>query len=309
MESSPKTDRQANNFLALTPPYTDAGPAGFWVVPVPYERTTSFQQGTARGPEAILAASHQVEFHDEELEVQPLRAGIHTAAAFTSDADPESFVRSLTEAYASWSRKGRIIALLGGEHTVAVGAVRAVKDRHPDLGVLHIDAHADLRETYDGSPYSHACTARRLVETAPVVQVGIRALSSPEARFLRETEGVKAFMAHDRIRDLPKRVTEALPDTVYITLDIDGLDPSEAPGTGTPEPGGLRYREVLDVLREVARQKTVVGMDLTEVRPVPGSAVTEVVAARLVYKMIGYTATRGGTRIPDWRLPEILGEE
>ena len=306
MESGPKIDRQANNFLALTPPYTDAGPAGFWVVPVPYERTTSFQQGTARGPEAVLAASHQVEYHDEELGVQSLRAGIHTAAPFTSDADPEQFVMDLTRAYASWSREGRVIALIGGEHTVAVGAVRAAKERHPDLGVLQIDAHADLRASYGGSPYSHACTARRLVETAPVVQVGVRALSSPEARFLRESHRVEAFMAHDLIQDLPGRVAEALPDTVYISLDIDGLDPSEAPGTGTPEPGGLRYREVLDVLREVTRLKTVVGMDLTEVLPCPGSAVTEVLAARLVYKMIGYTATRGGTRTPDWRLPEIL---
>jgi agmatinase len=292
-------------FLGLGAPHTDAQDARYWVVPVPYERTTSYQQGTRGGPDAILRASTQVEFHDEELGVQPARAGIHTLAPVPGDEGPESFCRRLEHAYGTWCADHRVVGLLGGEHTVTVGPVRALAARHPRLGVLQIDAHADLRDAYEGSAYSHACVARRVAEVADVVQVGIRALSAPEAVFLRESPRVRAFFAHERHDDLPRRVAEALPDAVYVTLDIDGLDPSEAPGTGTPEPGGLRYREVLALLREVARRKRIVGFDVVEVRPLDGSTVTEFLAARLVYKLIGYTETRGGTVTPTWVHPAL----
>jgi agmatinase len=294
--------------LALNAPHTNPEEAGFWVVPVPYERTTTFQRGTAFGPAAILEASGQVEFHDEELGVQPLRAGIHTAAPFVVEETPEPFCRRLEAAYADWCHDDRVVAVLGGEHTVTVGPVRALANRWPGLGVLQIDAHADLRDSYEGSAFSHACVARRLVEVTPVVQVGIRALSGPEAKFLRETSRVQAFPAHALPDDVSRRVADALPERVYVTLDIDGLDPSEAPGTGTPEPGGLRYREILDLLREVCRTRRVVGFDLVEVRPLEGSAVTEFLAARLVYKLMGYIATRGGTEEPDWQWPEVAEE-
>jgi len=304
-ESGPKANPGGPSFLALNGAHTNPDDAGFWVVPVPFERTTSYQRGTGSGPTAILEASRQVEYHDEELAVQPLRAGIHTAPPFGADASPETFCRQLERAYAGWCRDDRVVAVLGGEHTVTVGPVRALAHRRPGLGVLQIDAHADLRDTYEGSRFSHACVARRLVEVAPVVQVGIRALSGPEATFLRDSSRVQAFFAHALPGDVPRRVADALPEQVYVTLDIDGLDPSEAPGTGTPEPGGLRYRDVLAILREVCRTRRVVGFDLVEVRPLEGSVVTEFLAARLVYKMIGYIATRGGTVTPDWRWPEV----
>ena len=300
MDSGSKTETPANIFLALPPPYTDPDLAAFWVVPVPFERTTSYQKGTALGPAAILAASAQVEFHDEELDSQPARAGIHTTAPFPVDREGEEFCKALATACGAWWKEGRVIALLGGEHTISIGPVRALSRRYPGMGVLHIDAHADLRNSYEGSLYNHACTARRLLEISPLVQVGVRAISTPEARFLRETDRVKTFMVQDSHANLPGRVCDALPETVYITLDIDGLDPSVAPGTGTPQPGGLGYREVLHLLREVCQRKTVVGMDLVEVRPLPGNAMTEFLAARLLYKMMGYIATRGGACTPAW---------
>ena len=309
MASDPVRDPPLHSFLALKPPYTNPGTAQFWVVPVPFEQTTSYQQGTARGPAAILGASRQVEFHDEELAAQPLRAGIHTAPFFPTRSDPEAFCHDLETAVDGWHAPGRVVGCLGGEHTVSVGPVRALARRHPGLGVLQIDAHADLRDAYGGSRFSHACVARRLVEVAPVVQVGIRALSTPEAAFLRSTDRVTTFMAHDAPTDLVARVVAALPDPVYVTIDIDGLDPSEAPGTGTPEPGGLRYREVLALLREVTRTRRVVGFDLVEVRPLEDNAITEFLAARLIYKMMGYVSTRGGTHTPSWQYPEILGDE
>lgn len=304
MTESAPDDRAAPAFLALSSPYTDAETARFHIVPVPYERTTSYQQGTARGPAAILNASAQVEFHDEELGTAALRAGIHTAPAFEHDGEPEAFCRDLEAAYASWCRPDRVVGLLGGEHTVSVAPMRALAARHPGMGVLQIDAHADLRNSYEGSPLSHACVARRALEVAPVVQVGIRALSRVEAEFIAASDRVRTFWAHDSAAlDLAERVADALPERVYLTLDIDGLDPAEAPGTGTPEPGGLRYREVLAIIRAVARRRTIVGFDVVEVRPLAGSAVTELLAARLVYKMVGAIATRGGTLRPAWRHP------
>jgi len=304
-ESGPGANPEGPSFLALNGSHTNPEDAGFWIVPVPYERTTSYQRGTARGPAAILEASRQVEFHDEELEAQPLRAGIHTAAPFAVEAPPEAFCGRLERAYARWCRDDRVVAVLGGEHTVTVGPVRALANRRPGLGVLQIDAHADLRDAYEGSAFSHACVARRLVEVVPVVQVGVRALSGPEARFLRESTRVQTFFAHALPAEVSRRVADALPEEVYVTLDIDGLDPAEAPGTGTPEPGGLRYREVLGILREVCRTRRVIGFDLVEVRPLAGSTVTEFLAARLVYKLIGYIATRGGTVTPEWRWPGL----
>lgn len=298
-------------FLDLTPPHDDAASAGFWIVPVPYEETASFQRGTRHGPDAILEASAQVEYYDERLDCLPARAGIHTTAPFDyrpGDRDPRVFSERLTEAYATWQAPGRVIGILGGEHTVTIGAVRAVAARHPGVGVLQIDAHADLRQSFEGSTHSHACIAARSVEVAPIVQVGIRALSAPEARFIRESSRVETFYQHDwhvgRIDD----VVAALPDPVYLTLDIDGLDPSEAPGTGTPEPGGLHYREVLALIEAVARERTIVGFDLVEVRPLDGDRATEFLAARLVYKIIGAIATRGGTVAPAWPHPDPTDE-
>jgi agmatinase len=170
--------------------------------------------------------------------------------------------------------------------------------------VLQIDAHADLRDTYEGSRLSHACVARRVVEVAPVVQVGVRALSGAEAAFLDSSDAVRTFWAHEPVTpNLADRVAAALPEHVYVTLDIDGIDPAEAPGTGTPEPGGLRYREVLAILRAVASRCRIVGFDLVEVRPLAGNAATELLAARLVYKLIGAVVTRGGTMQPALRHP------
>lgn len=297
-----------NAFLDLDAPHTDADTAAFWIVPVPYERTTSFQQGTAAGPDAILQASADLEYYDERTDTVPARAGIHTTLPFTHAGEPVAFTDALRAHIAGRVAPGRVIGVLGGEHTVSIGPIEATAAAHPGMGVLQIDAHADLRESFGGSTHSHACVMRRALDVAPIVQVGIRSLSQPEADRIRTDERVTTFFAHDLPTDLERRVIDALPPEVYLTVDIDGLDPSEAPGTGTPEPGGVFYRDVVPLIAAVARERRIVGFDVVEVRPLQGQMNTEFLAARLVYKIIGAIATRGGTTTPDWRHPTPTDE-
>ncbi len=297
-----------NAFLDLEAPHTDAATAAVRIVPVPYERTTSFQQGTAEGPAAILRASADLEYYDELTGTVPARAGIHTTAPFTHAGDPVAFTQALRTHVADQLAADRVVGVLGGEHTVSIGPIEATAAAHPGMGVLQIDAHADLRESFGGSTHSHACVMRRALDVAPIVQVGIRSLSEPEADRIHTDERITTFFAHDLPPDLSDRVIDALPPEVYLTVDIDGLDPSEAPGTGTPEPGGLRYRDVVSLVSAVARKRRIVGFDVVEVRPLPGQMNTEFLAARLVYKIIGAIVTRGGMATPDWRHPTPTDE-
>jgi agmatinase len=308
------------------------------LLPVPYDATTSFFGGARHAPEAILRASHHIEEYDEELGREPWTCGIHTAAPvephpdpdFDSDSgsgsdsdsdsdsgsgsdsdsdsdfdsdpgpDPQHMVRRIQRRCAALVEAGKWVITLGGDHTVAVGAGRAHAAAHGPLSVLQIDAHADLRASYEGSPYSHACAARRLWESEGVervVGVGIRALSRQEAQWLREGDH-PVFYAQEiarRAAQAPNgddawidEVVEALGPRVYVTFDVDGLDPAVLPATGTPEPGGLCWWTALRLLRRVAEARQVVGADVCELLPTPGLHASDVTTARLVYKMIGY---------------------
>jgi agmatinase len=282
------------NFGGIDPKYGTLDAAAFVVVPVPYDLTTTYQGGARKGPSAILDASCNMELYDEELAVEVFKMGIHTLPPLEAVASgPEGMVEQVEEAISGVLNLGKIPVMLGGEHSITLGAVRAAKKRHPKLSVLHLDAHADMRESYQGTPYSHACIGRRMKEIAPVVQVGIRSMSVEEAAYIRKA-AVPVFPAASIRNDQAwvSRVLRHLSKDVYITVDLDAFDPSVMPATGTPEPGGLMWHDVLDLIREVCRKKNVVGFDLVELAPIPGLVAPDFLAARLAYRMMGYLSKK-----------------
>ncbi|MFO0974554.1 MAG: agmatinase [Phycisphaerae bacterium] len=283
-----------DNFLGLPAPHGTAARARYAVLPIPYDSTTSFQVGTRNGPRAILTASQQVELYDEELDAEAYRAGVWTAAPLAPEmAGPDKQVKAVHAAARPIVRAGQFLIGLGGEHSITAGLVRAVMERHKPLTVLQIDAHADLRDEYEGTPHSHACAMRRVLDLgAKLVAVGIRNYSRDEQRFMQR-RGIAPVSARECHADPNwiERVVARLDSPIYVTIDIDGLDPAYAPGTGTPEPGGLTWFQVVDLLRAVTRAHRVVAADLVEVMPLPGSMQTEFLAAKLIYKLIGYVET------------------
>lgn len=265
------------------------------MLPIPYEATTSFMAGTRNGPRAILNASRYLELYDEELRCEPHQVGIATLPDVHPVASsPADMVEEIYRAAKTVLDDGKFLVALGGEHTITPPLVRAHVERYPEVSVLQIDAHGDLRDSYQGSKYSHACAMRRVLEMAPGVQVGIRSLSAEEAAIV-ESLPTRIFYANDTRRD-PHWIAEAvaaLADLVYVTIDLDGLDPTIMPAVGTPEPGGLSWYETCDLLRAIAREKRVVGFDVNELAPIPGQGSPDFVAAKLVYKLVGYVLGDG----------------
>jgi agmatinase len=260
------------------------------VLPVPFERTTSYVPGTKNGPREILCASSQVELYDEELGLEVCDVGIHTLpgmeSPFASTGDALAEMRRV----AAWlAGAGKYFVALGGEHALTAPLVAGVADVHPGVTVLQIDAHADLRESYLGDRNSHASAMRRVLEYAPTVQVAIRNLSAPEAAAV---PGLKTTVFYDwNMREDPRwmdHVVDALGEKVYVTIDCDGIDPAIMPAVGTPEPGGLSWRELLSLLKLTMSRRTVVAADVVELCPIPGFVAPSFLAARLVYKLIGY---------------------
>lgn len=280
-----------DNFLGLPPELSDYRTARVAVLPIPYDSTTSFNVGTRDGPRAVITASQQVELYDEELGRETYRkVSVATLDPLETDVSgPEATNRAVEAAARKVIRDGKFLLGLGGEHSISSGLVRAVRTRYRDLSVLQVDAHADLRDSYQGSPYSHACVMRRIHDAGvDAVGVGIRNYSAAEARFIRQA-GKKIVSARTcrEGRDWVGQVVSGLSDHVYVTIDIDGFDPAYAPGTGTPEPGGLDWYQVTDLLAAVARAKRIVSADIVEVRPLAGNPVTEFLAAKLAYRLLG----------------------
>jgi agmatinase len=264
------------------------------ILPVPYEKTTSYLKGTKKGPDAVIRASMQIESYDDELG-NVFEAGICTLNPLEISAGPELMVREIAGAVKKLLDDGKFIAVLGGEHSITSGVVGAFKEKFKDISVLQIDAHADLREEYQGSRHSHACAMRRVLDICPVVPVGIRSISSEEAEFAGKSK-FRIFWAKDIVGN-DAWVDDAislLSKNVYITLDLDGLDPSIMPSVGTPEPGGIGYYETLKFLRKVFRERNVVGFDIVELCPSKGNINPDVAAARILYKMIGYKFMKSG---------------
>jgi agmatinase len=265
------------------------------ILPIPYEQTTTYGTGTKEGPQAIIAASRHMELYDEELDFEAFRLGIHTLREIETVASgPQAMLERITEVARDLLRHGKFVIGLGGEHTISFGLVRAFAERFPGLSVLQFDAHADLRDTYQGTPYNHASVLRRISELVPAVQVGIRSLSREEAEWVK-ARGKKLFYAAEVLTSptIATEISDALTDDVYITICLDGLDPSIMPAVGTPEPGGLGWYDVLRIVRRVAETRHVVGFDVVELFPMPGNIAPDFLAAKLVYKVLGYCAKFG----------------
>lgn len=278
------------NFGAIEGRWTRYSKARFVVLPVPYDLTSTYGSGSRLGPAAILTASANMELYDEQLGREIYEEGIFTAPALEVEAGgPDRMIAAVRRAVASYLADGKVPVLLGGEHSVTLGAVQAAREAFPGIRVLHLDAHADLRDSYQGTPFSHACVARRVREVCPLVEVGIRSMSAEEARFARR-EKVEIFGA-DFLHDDPRAVetiASRLEGDVYVTVDLDCLDPAVMPSTGTPEPGGLTWRQVTSLIRAVAERCAIRGFDVVELAPLPGMVAPDFLAARLVYRIMGY---------------------
>lgn len=261
------------------------------IVQAPFEGSVSYGAGTSHGPRALLEASLQVETRDDEtgVDLEDLAYALGPVVDGRG-GDPEDYAGRMTEALRPIVREGRIPFVFGGEHSVSIGAIRAVREAHPDAHVLSIDAHADLRESYGGTRYSHACICRRAIEDGPVTIVGVRSYSAEEAEFARRAKGLRLISAREVLQDVVsiREIVASLGKKVYVTVDVDGLDPAIIPATGTPEPGGLRWWDALELLRRVMKKRLVVGMDLVELAPAPGEHRSDFAAARLAAKMITY---------------------
>jgi agmatinase len=269
------------------------------VLPVPFERTTSYGKGTTQGPAAILRASQAMELYDEELGGEPYVQGIATLPAFLPEAfDMEHAMAELQAECRTHIEAGKFLVTLGGEHSLSQAPIKAAREVHGEIGVVQFDAHSDLREEFEGTPYSHASVMKRVVDAGiPSLAVGIRSLSAPEAALIRE-KSLPVIWGHqlDRAGELFPEMLKALPEKIYLTFDIDYFDPAIVPATGTPEPGGGLWWPTLKLLRHLFQMKTVVSMDLIELAPIGGQPASDFLSAKTIYKCLGYLWEREGRK-------------
>jgi agmatinase len=262
------------------------------ILPVSYEGTVSYGTGTGAGAMAIVDASRNMELYEEETDTELYKVGIHTLPEFTPRDTPETMMAELYEHSKELIASNKFLCMLGGEHSVSAPIIKAHHEKYDNLSVLQIDAHADLRDDYDGTPHSHASIMARVVKDLriPSVQVGIRSISGDEARSLNEGLPTKIFWARDIVgkTDWIDDAVDSLTENVYLTIDIDGLDPSIVPTTGTPEPGGLGWYETLTLIRKLAEKKRVVGMDLVEYSYFENYDSPAFLCSKLVYKSLAY---------------------
>ncbi len=289
-----------NNFLGLPPGEATFASSPVVLLPVPYEATVSYMSGTRFGPRGLLHASRYIELYDHELDCEPYKVGVHTLPELVlSGSGPEAALDELRQVVDGLLDAGKFVILLGGEHSVSAAPILAHADRADgELSVLQLDAHADLRAEYEGTPFSHACVMHRVHDRARLVPVGIRSLTSAERSLMRELT-IPTIFGHELVGDeWIDRALDSLGDTVYVTIDVDYFDPSLMPSTGTPEPGGGTWYLTLQLLERVFREKRVVGCVVVELAPIPGQVAPDVLAAKLVYKLIGFYALTREAREP-----------
>lgn len=256
------------------------------ILPVPYDGTSTWIKGADKGPEALLDASYNLEFYDIETQTEVFERGIATLDPVVEASSPEAMSREVERRMEHILDDGKFPVLIGGEHSVSIGAFRAMARRYPNISFLQLDAHSDMRDEYEGSSHNHACVMARAKElTSNITQVGIRSSAREEQHNI---DPKRTFYAHQIANDAMwmERVSAQLSDEVYITIDLDVLDPAYLPSTGTPEPGGLSYREVLNLLRRVIREHKVVGLDVVELCPNPHAKASDFLAAKLVYQFL-----------------------
>lgn len=297
------------NFLGLEEPWCHPDHAGVYVLPAPYEHTSSYMPGSDQGPSAIIEASHQVEFYDEVLRYEPFRewGGIATTTSLDLAGKVDQQAVEAIEGFVGpHVGTGRLIVTLTGEHTGALGAIRAHAKRYPDLCVVQIDAHGDLRHAYQGNPYSHASVMARVADDGlPLVQVGIRSICPEEIERINSTDRISTFFAAQLLdpsgpyegkaaRWVPE-IVKACRGPVYLTFDCDGLDASLIPALGTPEPGGLGWYDTLNLVTALANGPGILGMDISEIAPIEGFVAPQFCIARLIYRILG--RIRAGRRV------------
>jgi len=257
------------------------------IVPVPYDETSTWMKGADKGPEAIMEASVNLEFYDIETDSEVHLFGIHTVEPIIEKRSPEELVNAVYSKVISLLKQEKFPVVVGGNHTVSIGSARAFSHHFKNISILQLDAHSDLRQEYEGSPYNHACAMARMREVAPVIQVGIRSMSREEAS---DADWERIFTAYELFDDKTKyqKAIDKLTENVYITIDLDVFDPSLIPSTGTPEPGGPGYLEIMNFLKEVIWKKNVVGFDVVELCPAPSNRAPDFVAAKIIYQLLSY---------------------
>jgi agmatinase len=257
------------------------------ILPVPYDETSTWMRGADKGPDAILEASVNLEFYDIETSSEAHLQGIHTVEPVIEKETPEKLVQAVYDRTLSLLKDRKFPVIIGGNHTVPIGSFRAFSETFDDLTILQLDAHADLRQSYEGSPFNHACAMARARELAPIVQVGIRSMSESELPFF---ERDRIFFSHELYynKGLYRKAIEKLTRNVYITIDLDVFDPSIMPSTGTPEPGGPEYFELIHFLRDVIKERNVVGFDLVELCPSETNKSPDFIAAKIIYQVLSY---------------------
>lgn len=257
------------------------------LIPVPYDGTSTWQKGADKGPEAFLHASENMELFDIETRTEPYKKGVYLAPPVTENSSPEKMAEAVHKTTKNYIRQEKFVTLFGGEHSISIGSIRAFNECFSDLTVLQIDAHADLREEYEGSKCNHACAVYEASKTTKLIQVGIRSMDISELDNMTEDQ---VYFAHDMIGDedwMTDSVNQ-MTENVFITIDLDAFDPSILPSTGTPEPGGLLWYEMTEYLKKVFKKKNVVGFDIVELCPNPEEKSSDFLAAKLYYKMLAY---------------------
>ena len=276
-----------NTYAGIPQEFGNLATSKIVLIPVPYDGTSTWQKGADKGPKAFLEASENMELYDIETDSEVYKEGVYLADAVTVNASPEAMVEEVHQTTKKYINKNKFVTIFGGEHSVSIGTIRAFNECFNNLSVLHIDAHADLRKQYEGSTCNHACAVYEANQTTNLVQVGIRSMDISEKRVMNLD---KVFFAHDMAVNeyWMDDVIDQLTENVFITFDLDALDPSILPSTGTPEPGGLFYYETLEFLKKVFETKNVVGFDMVELCPNENEKSSNFLAAKLYYKMLSY---------------------
>jgi agmatinase len=274
--------------------YYNVGDAKVIIVQVPYDVTASYRKGARHGPSAIISASTYMEQFDEELNRETYRVGIHTQRPLkVKGCSPKKMTARVEHAVGSVIDHGKFPVVLGGEHSVSIGAIRAVAKKVPKFSILQLDAHCDLRDEYMNSKYNHGCFARRVLGLAPIVQVGVRSMSKDERDLLPHPKirSISMYEIHSD-KDWIKKACQVLSEHVYVSIDLDVFDPSVVPATGTPEPGGLGWYDIITLLRTLAKKKHIIGFDVVELCPIKGHDAANFLVAKLIYRFLGYIFER-----------------
>ncbi|TYA74916.1 agmatinase [Seonamhaeicola marinus] len=274
-------------YAGIPEKYAKLEQAKIVLIPVPYDGTSTWQKGADKGPEAFLEASENMELYDIETNSEVYKQGVYLADAVTESTSPEAMVEAVHQVVKGYIKKNKFVTIFGGEHSISIGTIRAFNEAFNNLTVLHIDAHADLRQSYEGSSCNHACAVYEGSQETNLIQVGIRSMDVKEKSVM---DFDKTYFAHDMAIDDSwiESAIDQMTDNVFITFDLDALDPSILPSTGTPEPGGLLWYETLDFLKQVFEEKNVVGFDIVELCPNENEKSSDFLAAKLYYKMLSY---------------------